>query len=179
MTSAAQQPSNNFSINANPIYYALGGYNLKGFYHLPKRFSFGIALEAGFELPDFATDQFFESEGDIAVHWDRLFGAEIRYRLIDADIDSGPYILATGGHEKWTVENVNTDEHEFTNWYSSIGIGYNWYPFKKPQFHLGGSYNIIFILNNHQQQQVGNEFFNIKSVIPPSIIPTLYFGWRF
>ena len=50
---------------------------------MPRKWSFGVAIEAGFELPDFARDQFFELENEIAVDWDFLVGIEGRYRFTD------------------------------------------------------------------------------------------------
>lgn len=168
-----------FSVTVNPSFYILGGYSVKGFYHLPKRWSFGIAAEANFELPDFARDQFFDNAEDLTIDWDYLLGVEARYRFHDGPLDKGFYIQGTLGIEGWTASDVNSAEDQFDNWYSSIGVGYNWYPFKKPNFHLGLSYNVVFILNNTDTRLVGSTEYNINGVVPPNFAPTIYLGWRF
>ncbi|WP_205127823.1 hypothetical protein [Okeania hirsuta] len=70
-----------FSTTVNPSFFILGGYSIKGFYHLPKKWTFGIAAEASFELPEFARNQFFDNENDINVNWDYLVGIEARFRF--------------------------------------------------------------------------------------------------
>ncbi len=167
------------SVTVNPSFFVLGGYSVKGFYHLPKRWSFGVAAEAGFELPDFARDQFFDNAEDLTIHWDYLLGVEARYRFHDAQLDKGFYIQGTLGIEGWTATDVNGSEDQFDNWYSSLGVGYNWYPFKKPKFHLGASYNVVFILNNTDTRTAGTQEYSINSVVPPNFAPTIYLGWRF
>ncbi|MEM6841677.1 MAG: hypothetical protein AAF632_05595 [Bacteroidota bacterium] len=174
-----EEPNASFTITANPSFFVLGGYSVKGLYHLPQRWSFGVALEANFELPDFARDQFFENNGDITVDWDYLVGVEARYRFTDSNVDKGFYVLGTLGYEGWTISDQMEAEDTFDNWYSSIGVGYNWYPFKKPKFHVGASYNVVFILNNTNDRTVGQSEFNIRPVVPPSFAPTIYLGWRF
>ena len=47
-----------FGISSNPAYFILGGYSVRGIYHLPKRWSLGLSVEAGFELPDNFRDIF-------------------------------------------------------------------------------------------------------------------------
>ena len=169
-----------FSATVNPSFYFLGGYSVKGLYHLQKRWSFGIASEGAFELPGFARDQFFSNDEDIDVNWDYLVGVEVRYRLNKSSFDKGFYVLGTLGYEEWTVEDdEETGEDSFGNAYASIGVGYNWYPFKKPKLHFGGSYNIIFILNNTDDRMVGNSIYNIRGVVPPSFAPVIYVGYRF
>jgi len=168
-----------FSATINPSFYILGGYSIKGFYHLLKRWSFGMAAEASFELPDFARDQFFDNAEDLIIDWDYLLGLEARYRFQDGYLDRGFYILGTIGIEGWTVMDVDGAEDQFDNWYSSLGVGYNWYPLKKPNFHLGVSYNIVFILNNTDTRRVGPATYNINAVVPPNLAPTIFLGWRF
>lgn len=168
-----------FSVTVNPSFFVLGGYSIKGLYHLPKRWSFGIAAEANFELPSFARDQFFHTSSNLKVHWDYLVGIEGRYRFTKSHIDKGFYVLGTLGYEGWTLRDENANRDEFDNWYSSIGVGYTGYPFKKPHFHLGASYNLVFILNNTHERTIGSLTYNIRPVVPPSIAPTLYLGWRF
>ena len=92
-----------FSITVNPAFYVLGGYSAKGYYHLPRKWSLGIAAEASFELPDFSRDQFFDNNEDIDVHWDYLVGIELRYRFNDGNVDRGFYLLGTLGYEGWTI----------------------------------------------------------------------------
>lgn len=168
-----------FSVTANPSFYILGGYSVKGFYHLPQKWSVGLAVEANFELPDFARDQFFQNNGDITVNWDYLFGLEGRYRFTDSHIDKGFYVLGTWGYEGWTIRDNDGNEDEFENWYGSIGLGYNWYFLKKPHFHVGASYNVVFILSNTAERTLGQAEYNIRPVVPPSFAPTIYLGWRF
>lgn len=176
---AERTDKSHYSVTINPAFYALGGYSVKAYLHQPKRWSFGIAAEAGFELPEFARDQFFENNDDINVDWDFLWGLEARYRLNDKAYDEGLYLLGSFGFEGWTVNNEAGTEDEFDNWYASLGIGYLWYPFKKKNFHLGASYNVVFILNNTEERTVGSSAYNIRSVVPPSLAPNLIIGWRF
>lgn len=171
--------SGSFSVTVNPSFFILGGYSVKAFYHLPKKWSFGLSAEAGFDLPNFARDQFFMNNGNIDVHWDFLVGVEARYRFNNSDVDKGFYALATLGFEGWSIEDQNGNMDEFDNWYSSLGLGYNWYPFKRPNFHLGVSYNVVFILNNTDERTVGQEIYNINQIVPPSFAPVIYLGWRF
>ena len=170
-----------FSLTVNPAYYVLGGYSVKGLYHLPQRWSFGLTAEASFELPDFARDQFFENQEDIVVDWDFLIGLEARYRFKEGALDQGFYALGAFGYEGWTVQPTEGQgEDEFENFFSSLGIGYNWYPFHKKHFHLGASYNLIFILNNTDERLLDGRVYNIRPVVPPSILPsTISLGWRF
>ncbi|WP_124147542.1 hypothetical protein [Okeania hirsuta] len=168
-----------FSATVNPSFFILGGYSIKGFYHLPKKWTFGIAAEASFELPEFARNQFFDNNNDITVNWDYLVGIEARFRFKDSPIDKGLYLQSTLGYEGWTIDNRKGMEDTFDNWYSSLGLGYNWYPFKKPNFHLGASYNIVFILNNTEERMVGESIYNIRPIVPPSFAPNIYLGWRF
>ncbi len=170
--------SGSFSITANPIFFGLGGYSIKGFYHLPKRWSFGLAAEANFELPELARDQFFENDGDIIVDWDYLVGIEARYRFTDSAIDKGFYAFGTLGYEGWTISDGAAASDGFENWYASLGIGFNWYPFKKPNFHIGASYGVVFILNNTANREIGALEYNIRPVVLPSFVPTVYLGWR-
>lgn len=170
-----------FGININPAYYALGGYSVRGIYHLPERWSFGLNVEAGFELPDDFRDTFFNDNQNINVNWDYLVALETRYRFNTETYDKGFYASASLGFEGWTVKEIGTDsEQGFDNWFSSFGVGYNWYPFKKKNFNVGLNYGIIFILNNTDDQTAGNTTFKIESVIPPSFIPSnIHIGWRF
>lgn len=182
----AQQANSNddrpsFGVNVNPAYFALGGYSVRGIYHLPKKWSFGLNIEGGFELPDDFRDSFFNDNSAIDVDWDYAIGLEARYRFSDAAYDKGFYAFGTLGYEGWTVNEIGTSVDEsFDNWFSSVGVGFNWYPFKKKNFNVGLSYNVIFILNNTDDQTVGNTTFNIESVIPPSLVPSnIHIGWRF
>ena len=176
---AQEEARPHYSVTVNPSFFALGGYSLKAYHHRPSRWSFGIAAEAGFELPEFARDQFFENNEDIDVEWDFLWGVEARYRLNKESFDKGFFLVGTFGFEGWTVESESGVNDEFDNWYASLGIGYLWYPFKKDNFHLGASYNIVFILNNTEERTVGTSRYNIRSVVPPSFSPNLIVGWRF
>ena len=178
-TSVSESQRGSFSVTVNPVFYLLGGYSVKGFYHLPRKWSFGLAIEAGFELPDIARDQFFDNNEDITVDWDYLVGAEVRYRFNDSNVDRGFYALGTVGYEGWTIRDDAGQEDAFDNWYASIGAGYNWYPFKKPYFHVGATYNVIFILNNTEERVVGDSRYSINGVVPPSFFPTFLVGWRF
>ncbi|PRX54905.1 outer membrane beta-barrel protein [Flagellimonas meridianipacifica] len=170
-----------FGISTNPAYFALGGYSVRGIYHLPKRWSFGLNIEAGFELPDDFRDLFFNDNQAINVDWDYLVAAEARYRFSKESYDAGFYVNGSVGFEGWTVNEIASDaDTSFDNWFSSFGVGYTWYPFKKKNFNVGLNYNIIFILNNTDDQQVGDTTFNIESVIPPTLIPSnILIGWRF
>jgi len=168
-----------FAVTANPSFYILGGYSVKGFYALPKRWTFGIAAEANFELPEFARDQFFENNNDITVDWDYLVGVEVRYRFTDSHINKGLYLVGTFGYEGWTITNDDGLEDDFDNWYAAFGVGYNWFPFKKPNFYLGANYNLIFILNETDERRFGDSEYKIRPVVPPSWAPNIYLGWRF
>ncbi|MEO1253316.1 MAG: hypothetical protein AAFY41_00335 [Bacteroidota bacterium] len=181
MSNAQQDETDisSYSITVNPAFFALGGYSVKGFYHLPKNWSVGVAFEAGFELPDFARDQFFNSAEELTVDWDFLIGTEVRYRFYDGELDKGWYILGTAGFEGWTILDDNGNDDPFENWYASLGLGCNWYPFKKPNLHLGASYNVVFILNNTNKRIIGANEYNINTVVPPSFAPTIHLGWRF
>lgn len=170
-----------FGLNINPAYYVLGGYSVRGIYHSQKKWSFGLNIEGGFELPDDFRDAFFNDNQAIDVDWDYLVGLETRYRFDNENYDKGFYASASIGFEGWTVNETDTNAAQsFDNWFSSLGIGYNWYPFKTKNFNVGLSYNIIFILNNTDDQTVGNTTFSIEGVIPPSFIPSnIHIGWRF
>nr|WP_298999310.1 outer membrane beta-barrel protein [uncultured Allomuricauda sp.] len=179
-----QDPSpekGSFGVSTNPAYFALGGYSVRGIYHLPKRWSFGLNVEAGFELPDDFRDLFFNDNQAINVDWDYLVAAEARYRFSIESYDAGFYVNGSLGYEGWTVnETISDADTSFDNWFSSLGVGYTWYPFKKKNFNVGINYNIIFILNNTEDQQAGNTTFAINRVIPPSFIPSnILIGWRF
>ncbi|MEL7005523.1 MAG: outer membrane beta-barrel protein [Bacteroidota bacterium] len=180
-TSSDENDKASFGVSLNPAYFILGGYSVRGIYHLPKKWSLGLSVEAGFELPDDFRDIFFNDNQAIDVHWDYLIGAEFRYRFNDNPFDEGFYAFGTLGIEGWTVTEINTgSEESFDNWYSGIGFGYNWYPFKKKNFNVGVNYNVIFILNNTDDQMTGDTVFSIDSFIPPSLVPsTLTIGWRF
>ncbi len=167
------------SLTLNPSFFILGGYSVKLLYHRPQRWTFGLAAEANFELPTFARDQFFEVDEGLTVDWNYLFGGEVRYRFNESEIDKGFHLLGTLGYEGWTVREGDQASDDFSNWYASLGLGYNWYPFKKPHFHLGASYNVVFILNNTDTRTVGQSEYRIRSIVPPSWAPNLYVGWRF
>ncbi|MEM7109772.1 MAG: hypothetical protein AAF519_16215 [Bacteroidota bacterium] len=168
-----------FSITANPAYYVLGGYSVKGYYITPNHWSFGVAAEASFELPDFARDQFFDNNEDITVDWDYLIGVEARYRFTDSQVDKGLFVQGGLGYEGWTVTSTDGAIEEFDNWYANIGLGYVWYPFKKPNFHLGANYSVVFILNETQERTLGASEYNIRTIVPPSFAPSIFIGWRF
>ncbi len=175
------QPKGSFGVTVNPAYYFLGGYSIKGLYNLPKKWTFTLAIEGGFELPDDFRDAFFNDNQAIDVDWDYLVGVEARYRFNNETYDKGFYAIGAIGFEGWTVNEIaSTANQSFDNWYSSAGIGYNWYPFQKKNFNIGLNYGIIFILNNTEDQNVGNTTFNIERVIPPSLVPSnIHIGWRF
>ena len=122
-------------------------------------------------------DQFFENNEDTTVDWGFLVGVEARYRFTDSAIDKGLFLQGTFGFEGWTITNDDQAQDDFDNWYTSLGVGYNWYPFKKPHFHLGASYNVVFILNNTDERSVGDSNYNIRPVVPPSLIPTIFLGF--
>jgi len=170
-----------FGVSINPAFYALGGYSFRGIYHRPKKWSFGINVEGGFELPDNFRDAFFNDNEGINVDWDFIAALETRYRFNNSNYDKGFYATGIVGFEGWTVNEIGSDEEtSFDNWFTSIGIGYTWYPFKKKNFNLGFNYNIIFILNNTEDQFVGNTTFNLERVILPGFIPSnIHIGWRF
>ncbi|MEM9328843.1 MAG: hypothetical protein AAGA85_24475 [Bacteroidota bacterium] len=176
---AQDRGEHSFTVTANPSFYILGGYSVKGYYILPKRWSFGLAVEAGFEIPDFARDQFFANNDDIAVNWDFLVGVEAVYRFTDSAINKGLFTQVALGYEGWTITSDGGEEDDFQNWYASLGAGYNWFPFKKPNFFLGGTYSLIFILNETDEREAGESVYNIRPVVPPSLIPTIHVGWRF
>ena len=170
-----------FGVNTNPAYFVLGGYSIRTIYHYPQKWSFGLNAEGGFTLPDDFRDLFFNDNQRIDVDWDYAVAIEVRYRFTNETYDKGFYAFGTLGFEGWTVEEISSEEEQnFDNWFSSVGIGYNWYPFQKKHFNLGVNYNIIFILNNAADQVVGNTSFNIEQVVPPSIVPSsITLGWRF
>lgn len=174
-----ENTNGNFTASINPAYWALGGYSIRGHYILPKKWSFGLVSEAGFSLPAFARDQFFKNQNDIEVDWDYLFGLEVRYRFTEASIDKGLYLLAATGYEGWTIENDAGATDDFSNWYASLGVGYLWYPFKKERLSLGANYNLIFLLNNTDERFAGESVYQLRPVVPPSLIPSLSLGWRF
>ncbi len=170
-----------FGLTINPTYYVLGGYSIRGMYHLPKKWSFGLNVEGGFELPDDFRDAFFEDNAAVDVNWDYAVAVETRYRFNKEPFDNGFYAFGTLGFEGWTVIEIDSGEEEtFDNWFTSIGVGYNWYPFPKRKLNIGLSYNVIFILNNTDDQNAGSTVFNIDTVIPPSFVPSnIHIGWRF
>lgn len=163
----------------NPAYFVLGGYHIKPSYHFPKKWSLGLTIQGGFELPEFARDQFFDFSGDdITVDWTYAIGAELKYRFSKASFDKGLYTAFNLGYEGWDVKNASQEE-SFDNWFASIDLGYNWYPFKKERFHVGVNYTLIFILNNTEDRTLGETTYNIDSIVPPSLIPSILVGWRF
>ncbi len=172
-----------FKVESNLAFWAVGGPNISGFYVTPKRFTFGVQFVAGFEMPDIARDLFFENSDDLTVDWDFGLGLEARYRFNDSYLNKGFYLLSGIGYEGWSVNvtddsNIPTDD--FTNWFWTLGVGYNWYPFEKKNFHIGGSYNLIFILNNTDDRNIGDITYNINGSVPPSFFPTtFYVAWRF
>jgi hypothetical protein len=177
-----------FSAGINPTYPFLGGYGAKVFYNFPKTWSIGLASEGSFQLPKFASKQFFKNGETIKVNWDYAIGLEARYRFRKKDNDiKGFYLLSTIGYEGWIitkaenapiVPNKNLQE-KFTTWYSSLGGGYNLFPFKNRGFWVGIQYNVIFILNNTNDRNVNGNVYNIKPIVPPALRPNLYIGWRF
>lgn len=175
----AQNTTGSWTITTNPSYFVLGGYSLKGFHHFPKKWSVGLQVEGGFELPDFARDQFFDINDEGTVDWTFAVGTEVRYRFTKSDIDKGFYLFGTLGYEGWKVLGVTNSTDEFTNWYSSLGLGYNWYPFKNQRLQIGAAYNLIFILNNTATRPIGEKSYQINNIVPPSFAPNLSVGWRF
>lgn len=167
-----------YTIETNPAYWILGGFSVKGYHHRTNRWSFGVQVEGGFELPEFARDQFFDIPDNSDVDWDWAFSSEVRFRLNENEMNKGFYLFGTLGYEKWTVSST-ADQGELRNWFSSLGFGYTWYPFKKEKFHVGGSYNVIFLLNNTNERTLNNITYELNSIVPPSLIPNLTIGWRF
>ncbi len=177
-----------FSVGTSPIYPFLGGYGLHIFYNLPKSWSFGIVSEGAFKLPESATTQFFKNGDALRVNWDYAIGLEARYRFNRKDNDiRGLYTYISLGYEAWAITKSDdspmatgfSQKDNFDNFYSSIGIGYNLFPFKNKGFWLGASYGVIFILNNTSERTVNNSTYNIQPIVPPSFIPNIYIGWRF
>ncbi len=179
--STEPKTESSFGINVNPAYYFLGGYSIRGIYHLPQRWSLGLNVEGGFELPDDFRDAFFDDNQNIDVNWDYAVGLEARYRFSQALYDRGFYAFGVLGYEGWTIDEIGTrQEDSLDNWFASIGVGFNWYPFPKKGFNVGLNYNIIFILNNTDDRIVGDTRYNISGNIPPSIVPSnINIGWRF
>lgn len=166
------------SLTANPAYFVLGGYHIKSSYHFPKRWSIGLTIQGGFELPEIARDQFFNVTNEaIAVEWAYAIGAELKYRFSDASFDKGLVSVIGLGYEGWKVYLQDTDE--FENWFLGIDLGYNWYPFGKQRFHVGVNYSLIFILNNTDARSVGGNSYNLKRIVLPNYIPSILIGWRF
>ena len=178
-----KQEKGAFKLETNLSFWAVGGPNLNVFYVAPKRFSFGVQYVAGFEMPGIARDLFFENSDDLTVDWDFGLGLEARYRFNDSNLNKGFYMLSGVGYEGWTV-NVTDDrsipKDDFTNLFWTLGLGYNWYPFESKNFHIGASYNLIVILNNTDDRNIGDVTYNINSVVPPSFFPTTFYAaWRF
>lgn len=180
---STEEPSKAYiSLASSPAFFFLGGYSAKVFYNLPQHWSFSIQAQGGFELPDFSRDQFFENQGNMDVQWDYVVASEIRYRFKKGNtINQGAFLSGALGYEAWTIENTsqNSLEDSFSNWLISLGIGYNWFPFKKQRFYAGASYNLIFILNNTEERFLGDALYNIRPVVAPSFIPDIEIGWRF
>jgi hypothetical protein len=176
------------SAGINPAYPLFGGYGAKVFYNFPEKWSVGLASEGSFELPEFAAKQFFKNGKDITVNWDYAVGLEARYRFRKKDNDiKGFYVFGTVGYEGWKISKSedtavvpdSKQQEKFTTWYSSLGGGYNLFPFKKAGFWVGVQYNVIFILNNTNERNINGITYNIKSVVPPALAPNIYVGWRF
>ncbi len=169
-----------FTIGVNPAYFVLGGYYLNPQYHFPKRWSVGTTLQGGFTLPDFARDQFFDVSSDASeIDWTYAIGIDVAYRFTEANYNKGFYLTAALGYEAWEIANgMNTATLD--NWFTSFGAGYNWYPTKNQRLYLGLQYNIIFLLNNTDERAVGDGTFELESVVPPGLLPSvLTVGWRF
>lgn len=173
-------PPGKISVAVNPVYFGLGGYYVNPFYHFPKRWSVGSTLQGGFELPEFARDQFFTvSNEDITVDWSYAVSVEARYRFSQATYDKGFFAVGAMGFEAWKVNSEGAAD-EFDNWFTSVGVGYNWFPTKNNRLHLGLQYSLIFILNNTDERGVGDEVYNIETLIPPGLLPSAFvIGWRF
>jgi hypothetical protein len=177
-----------FSVGINPTYPILAGYGVKVFYNLPMHFSFGIISERVFNLPKNAQKQFFKNTVAIKVNWDYSIGVEARYRFNKKDNDiKGLYAFTTLGYEQWTINKAtnvpiipNTIQKDMIdNWFTSTGVGYNYFPIKNTGLWLGAAYNIIFLLNNTQNKSINNSTYNLRTIVPPSLLPNLYIGWRF
>jgi hypothetical protein len=176
------------SVGINPTYPIFGGYGVKIFYNFPKQFSIGLASESVKNLPENTEKQFFNNSKDIKVNWDYSIGLEARYHFKKQNNNiKGLYTFATLGYEQWTIKKDDDkavvpnsiQEDNLDNWYSSLGLGYNYFPIKDCKLWVGAAYNIIFILNNTQDKTINNATYNIKTIVPPSFIPNLYVGWRF
>ena len=169
----------NITVVTNPAYFFLGGYHLKPSWHFPKRWSIGATLQGGFTLPDFARDQFFEvSDDGTDINWDYAIGLELKYRFTDAPYDKGFYTAFNLGYEGWEAE-LEGQSDRFQNWFTSIDVGYNWYPFERERVHLGLAYTLIFLLNNTDERPLGDTSYRLRSVVPPSAVPSIFVGWRF
>ncbi|MEL6562119.1 MAG: hypothetical protein AAFQ94_28295 [Bacteroidota bacterium] len=167
------------SVVVNPSFFVLGGYHFKPSYHFPKRWSVGATLQGGFELPDFARDQFFNtSAGEVIVDWTYAIGLELKYRFSDAPYDKGFFTAFNLGYEGWDVSS-GQEIDQFENWFASLDAGYNWYFLKDDRLNLGVHYTLIFILNNTDNRTVDEVTYNIRSVVPPSVLPSILVGWRF
>ena len=171
-------PHGSFSLVTNPAFFALGGFHLKPSYHFPKKWSVGATFQGGFELPEFAQEQFFEFADDqLSIDWTFAIGLELKYRFSDATFDKGLYAALNLGYEGWEADRNDSDT--FQNWFTSLDLGYNWYPFNRARFHVGLAYTLIYILNNTDERQVGETEYRLKSLVPPSYIPSILVGWRF
>ena len=178
-TTASTNSTNGIiSITTNPTYFVLGGYHITPWYHFPKKWSIGSTLQGGFDLPTFARDQFFESTTDnFTIDWRYAVSVDLKYRFTDAAFDKGFYTTISLGYEGWTIE--ADGENTFDNWFTSINVGYNWFPFARERFHLGAHYSLIFLLNNTNERQIGDNTYRLRSIVPPSYAPSIFLGWRF
>jgi hypothetical protein len=177
-----------WSANINPAYPFLGGFGAKGFYNLPHRWSFGLVAEGAFQLPGFAAEQFFANGDNLRVRWDYALGTEVRYRFNRRDNDiRGFYLMAGAGYEGWTVraregeaaQPSTAQSVSFTNWYASVGVGFNWLPLRNRGLWIGIAYQTIWLLNNTDSRSVNGTTFNLRPWVSPGLAPTLSVGWRF
>ncbi|MEM7658508.1 MAG: hypothetical protein AAF399_20450 [Bacteroidota bacterium] len=182
MTAQAQEAGlplqGRVSILANPSYFVLGGYHISPMYHFPQRWSVGLTAQGGFQLPEFVRDDFFQHQiEDLAIDWAYAIGVEVNYRFSRASFDKGFYVNGSVGYEGWrATEAANSDE--FRNWFTSISLGYNWFPFRRDRLHLGLRYSLIFLLNNTEPRDLGNGTYQLRRIVPPSIAPSVFIGWR-
>ncbi|MEL7159974.1 MAG: hypothetical protein AAFN92_04390 [Bacteroidota bacterium] len=171
-------PPGRVSVAVNPSYFVLGGYYVNPVYHFPQRWSVGATFQGGFELPDFARDQFFEvPDGDVTVDWTYAVGLDVRYRFSQGAYDKGFFVAAALGYEGWEIRGAETATLE--NWFLSFGAGYNWFPTRNDRLHLGLQYNFIFLLNNTDERNLDDGVFNLRPVVPPGWAPLIIVGWRF
>lgn len=175
-----------FLVAVNPAYIVLGGGALRTGYDFADGWSAYLNFQGLFDLPDFASEQFFRGGEGIDVYWDYAVGLEGFYRFA-RERRSTPYLKGGIGYEAWTItasgEAAPVGEDEFGNAFANLGVGYRWYPLERAGLFVGGSYDVIFLLNNTDDRRLGAGDaaveYGLREVVPPSFAPWLELGWRF